>query len=83
MHTFGGVMVPISRHYGADMANASIIPPATFVEHAVRLRTRKLEQVAAEVEQELHIRLVSTEQSRRSTRRDLSSVLKHFRGKLR
>ena len=83
MHTFGGVMASISHRYGADMANASIIPPATFVEHAVRLRTRKLEQVAAEVEQELRIRVVPPEQSRRSSRKDLSFVLKHFRGKLR
>ena len=83
MHTFGGVMAAVSRRYRPAMANAFIIPPATFVEHATRLRTRKLEQVASDVEQELRIRLVPAEQSPRAPRKDLSSVLRHFRGRLR
>jgi hypothetical protein len=81
--TFGGVLPPYLRRYGADMANALIFPPATFVEHATRLRTRKLEQVAVQVEQELRIRLVPLEELPKSAKRDLSTVLKHFRGRLR
>ncbi len=65
------------------MANALIIPSATFVAHATRLRARKLEQVASQVDQELHIRLIPAEQATREPRKDLSSVLKHFRGRLR
>ena len=65
------------------MANAFIIPPATFVEHATKLRARKLEQVAAQVERELQMRLTPAEPRPRLPRKDLSSVLKQFRGKLR
>ena len=64
-----------------DMA-AFIIPPATFIEHATRLRARKLEQVASQVEHELRIRAVSAAQKSKAPRKDLSAVLKHFRGRL-
>ena len=69
--------------YGADMATAVIIPPAIFVQHAAKLRARKLEQVATQVEQEMQLRLVALERHAREPRKDISSVLKQFRGKLR
>ena len=79
--TFGGVPSPSFARYGADMASASIIPPATFIEHATRLRARKLEQVASQVEQELRIRSVAAAQKPKAPRKDLSAVLKHFRSR--
>ena len=65
-----------------DMATAFIVPPTTFVEHATRLRARKLELVASQVEQELRIRSVSAAKKFKAPRKDLSTVLKHFRGRL-
>ena len=65
------------------MAHATVISPQVFVEHTRKLRARQLEQVAAEVEQSLRIRLVPPEQVQRTSRNDLSSVLRHFRSKLR
>ncbi len=61
---------------------AFIIPPATFVEHATRLRTRRLEQVASQVEQEIRIRSVAGAQEAKAPRKDLSTVLRHFRSRL-
>ena len=65
------------------MTRAVIIPPATFVEHATRLRARKLKQVANKVEQELRIRLVPTESLYKSPRRDLVSVIRDLRSRPR
>lgn len=65
-----------------DMATALIVPPATFVEHATRLRARKLELIASQVEQELRIRSVSAAKKSKAPRKDLSTVLRHFRGRL-
>ena len=65
------------------MATTVIIPPAIFVQHAAKLRARKLEQVAAQVEKEMQLRLISVERDYRQPRKDLSSVLKQFRSKLR
>lgn len=60
------------------MTRAIIIPPTIFIEHATRLRARRLEQIAANLKAEgrLHPDPVPT-------RRDLSSVLRQFRGRLR
>lgn len=66
------------------MATASIIPPKTFVEHANRLRARKLESIAAQVKQEMRIQLAPLPSpSPASAKKDIASVLKHFRGRLR
>ena len=72
---------PTSLAMVTDMATALIVPPATFIEHATRLRARKLEKVASQVEQEIRIRSVSGTKSK-APRKDLSSVLRHFRGRL-
>ncbi len=65
------------------MATAVVIPPAIFVQHATKLRARKLERVAAEVEQELRLRLIQQKEQPRLPRKDLPSVLRQFRSKLR
>ena len=67
--------------YGEQVMAATVISPSLFVEHATRLRARKLEQIAA---------TLKTENTRKAgprlaipARRDLTTVLRHFRGRLR
>lgn len=60
------------------MSRAIVISPNIFIEHATRLRARKLEQIAASLKAEgrLHPLPPTT------PRRDLSTVLRQFRSRI-
>ena len=57
------------------MSRATVISPNIFIEHATRLRARKLEQIAATLKAEGRLHPVPVT----APRRDLSSVLRQFR----
>lgn len=67
--------------YGEQVMAATVISPSLFVEHATRLRARKLEQIAATLKAETNRQ--SGPQLAVPARRDLTAVLRHFRGRLR
>ena len=62
---------------------AIVISPTLFVEHATRLRARKLEQIAATLKAESRQSSGPRLQMAASGRRDLSTVLREFRSRLR
>ena len=62
---------------------AIVISPSLFVEHATRLRARKLEQIAATLKAESRQQSSPRPQLAFPARRDLSTVLRQFRGRLR
>ena len=62
---------------------AIVISPTLFVEHATRLRARKLEQIAATLKAESREKPGPRLQLAFPARRDLSTVLREFRSRLR
>ena len=60
------------------MSRANVISPTIFIEHATRLRARKLEQIAANLKAEGRMHPIPVS----ATRRDLSTVLRQFRGRI-
>lgn len=67
--------------YVEQVMATNVIAPIIFVEHATRLRARKLEQIAATLKAESNSKLSPRLQLATPARRDLSSVLRQFRSR--
>ncbi len=63
------------------MSRAIVISPNIFIEHATRIRARKLEQIAATLKAEGRLHPLPVIANTNS-RRDLTTVLRQFRSRI-